>query len=332
MAQDDVARVAGVSQKTVSRVLNNEPNVRAKTREKVLAAVQSLQYHPNLSARSLASNRSFLVALLYDNPSQSYVMETLTGVLDACEPRNFGMMVKPLDSNAPDIAERTMSLVHKRRPDGLILTPPLTECGELLRTLKDRGIPFSCVLPHDPAENIGVTMDESAAACEITSYLVELGHRRIAHVTGRMSHSAAKWRLDGYREGLRLAGIRYHTSLVVQGQFTFSSGVMAARTLFASRKRPTAIFAANDEMATGVMWEAAHHGLMVPNDISVCGFDDSPMAEQVWPPLTTVRQPNRDMGRIAADQLLNTLEGGEGHMRTVPYTLCKRESTDSIVA
>ena len=330
VAQEDVARLAGVSQKTVSRVLNKEPNVRKETREKVMAALRSLKYHPNLSARSLASNRSFLIALLYDNPSQNYVMETLTGVLEACEPRDYGMMVMPLASTAADIGEQIVSLLQKRRPDGLILTPPLTEHPRLLAILRDSGIPFSSVLPRDPAGRIGVSLDERAAACELVSYLIELGHRRIAHITGRMSHSAAQRRLEGYRDALKQAGIRYDKSLLASGEFTFPSGVLAARALFDGKRQPTAIFAANDEMAAGAMWEAVRHGLKIPHDISVCGFDDAPIAEQVWPPLTTVRQPNRDMGRIAAEQLLERLGGRQGTTVSVPYTLCKRESTGAV--
>jgi len=325
---EDVARRAGVSPKTVSRVLNNEPNVREALRERTLAAVKALGYRPNPSARSLASNRSFLVALLYDNPSPYYVMEVQNGVLDACDEHRYSMMVRPLLSSAPDFLERVDALVSQFRPDGLVLTPPIADHAKLLALLQSRGMPCARISPKSRHRGVGATLDERSAAREMVRHLVSLGHRRIAHITGHHSHGASGWRLLGYRDGLAQAGLPFDPALVVEGLFSFDSGVAAARQLFALRRRPTAIFAGNDDTAAGVMWAAAEHGLSIPGDVSVCGFDDTPLSRQVWPALTTVCQPSRDMGRIATQQLLRTIEGGaEGDMVSVPFTLQLRRST-----
>jgi LacI family transcriptional regulator len=171
-------------------------------------------------------------------------------------------------------------------------------------------------------------MDEQRAARTIVEHLLELGHRRIAHVIGIADHGASRWRVAGYREAMAAAGLPEDPALVVQGAFTFGSGVAAARELFALKQRPTAVFAANDDMATGVMWAAGEYGLKVPHDLSVCGFDDTPLARQLWPALTTIQQPSREMGKIAAQQLLNLLRGrGPGQLVEIPFSLQIRDST-----
>lgn len=325
---EDVARAAGVSPKTVSRVLNDEANVRQPTREKVLAAMAAMNYSPHPSARSLASNRSFMVATLYDNPSSNYLSEIQTGVLDACDLHHYSMMVRPLLVEADDFVERVATLISHHRPDGLVLTPPITDHPGLLQWLHEHGVPYASVSPVERDHTIGVTMDESRAAREMMGHLLGLGHRRIAHVIGHPSHGASGWRLAGYREALEKAGVPFDPMLVVEGDFSFGSGVAAARKLFSLADVPTAVFAANDDMAAGVIWVAGEHGLAVPGDVSVCGFDDTPISRQIWPTLTTIRQPSREMGRIACLQLLDVLRGrGGGELVEVPFALQVREST-----
>lgn len=325
---EDVARAAGVSPKTVSRVLNDEANVREATRERVRAVVAELKYRPHLSARSLASNLSYTVATLYDNPSSSYLTEVQNGVLEACDQRHYSMQVRPLNAEAPDFVERVDTLISVHRPDGLVLTPPVSDHAGLLQRLHERGVIYASVSPRERGHTIGVYMDEQEAARTIVEHLIKLGHRRIAHAIGHTIHGAGTWRLAGYRQALTGAGIPVRDELVVQGNFSFDSGVTAARQLFALNEPPTAIFAGNDDMASGVIWAAAEHGLSIPRDISVCGFDNVPISRQVWPTLTTIHQPARDMGRIACQQLLDVLRGnGAGHMIQVPFELKLREST-----
>lgn len=327
---EDVARAAGVSPKTVSRVLNEESYVKDSTRQRVLAAMESMDYRPSPSARGLAGSRSFLVAMLYDNndnPASTYLAEIQDGMLDACNANRYSMMVCPLRMRGQDFIRRVDALISDHHVDGVILTPPLTDYPPLLKRLREREVPYASVSPQNRNESIGVCMDEELAAKAVVTHLIELGHKRVAHVLGIANHGASRWRLAGYKEALSASGILYDPDYVVQGEFTFGSGVVAARKLFALPERPTAIFAANDDMAAGVMWAANERGLKVPRDLSVCGFDDIAMASQLWPPLTTVRQPARDMGKLAALQLLELLKGhGTGLLLQVPYSLQLRES------
>lgn len=327
---EDVARTAGVSPKTVSRVLNDEANVSDTTRQRVRAAMEAMDYRPLPSARSLAGNRSFVVAMLYDNndnPASTYLAEIQDGVLEACDEHRYSMMVRPLRMRGDDFVRRLDAMISDHHPDGVVLTPPITDYAPLLKRLKERGVPYASVSPLQRSGAIGVTMDEQQAARAIVEHLIGLGHRRIAHVIGIADHGASRWRLAGYREAIAAAGLPEDPALVVQGAFTFSSGVIAAHQLFALEHRPTAVFAANDDMATGVMWAAGEYGMKVPHDLSVCGFDDTPLARQLWPALTTVRQPSREMGKIAAQQLLNVLRGHGGRLVQIPFALQLRGST-----
>ena len=329
---EDVARAASVSPKTVSRVLNDEANVSDDTRQRVLAAMEAMDYRPHPSARSLAGHRSFLVAMLYDNndnPASTYLAEIQDGVLEACDEHRYSMMVRPLRMRSGDFIRRLDALIADHHPDGVVLTPPITDYAPLLKRLREAGVPHASVSPaHHGKGIIGVRMDEQQAARAMVEHLLALGHRRIAHVVGIADHGASRWRLAGYREALAAAGIAEDPVLVVQGAFTFGSGVEAARKLFALKKRPTAVFAANDDMAAGVMWAAGEYGIKVPHDLSVCGFDDIPLARQLWPALTTVRQPAREMGKLAALQLLEVVRGrSPGRLAQVGFSLEVRDST-----
>jgi LacI family transcriptional regulator len=328
---DDVARTAGASTKTVSRVLNNEPNVRESLRERVLSAVTALNYRPLTSARSLATNRSFIVGLLYDNRSPSYIMEVQAGVLEACAARHYSMMVLPLLSTAPDFVERVEDTLSRHQPDGLILTPPITDHPQLLERLRASGLPFASIAPRHPEGCIGVMLREREAAAAMVGHLVSLGHRRIAHILGDPEHGAGIWRLAGYRDGLKRAGLKEDPAYMIQGRFSFDSGVVAMRQLLALPQRPTAVFAGDDDMAVGAIWAAAEAGVSVPGDVSICGFDDTMIATQVWPPLTTIHQPVREMGRRATEELLLRVLGkGDARMVEVDYELRIRASTAAV--
>jgi LacI family transcriptional regulator len=325
---DDVARAADTSTKTVSRVLNDEPNVRESMRQRVLAAVGALKYRPLASARSLATNRSFMICLLYDNRSPSYIMEVQAGVLEACEAQHYSMMVQPLVSGEPGFVERVEDILTRHRPDGLILTPPITDHPQLLESLRKNGIPFASISPRRPKGCVGVILREREAACAMVGHLVSLGHRRIAHILGDPEHGAGIWRLAGYRDGLRQAGLKVNPAYLVQGMFSFESGVAATRRLLALRRRPTAIFAADDDMAIGAIWAAAEAGISVPGELSICGFDDTTIATQVWPPLTTIHQPVEEMGRRATEELLRCVHRtGDATMVELEYEMHIRGST-----
>lgn len=325
---NDVARASDTSKKTVSRVLNQEPGVRKEVRDRVMAAVAELNYRPLTSARSLASNRSFMIGLLYDNLSPSYVMEVQAGVQEACEAHQYSMMVQPLDSKARDFMERVEGILWRHRPDGLILTPPITDHPALLAHLRAAELPFASIAPRKSKGIAGVILQEREAAAAMVDHLVALGHRRIAHIIGDPKHGAGVWRLAGFRDGLKRAGLEERDDYMVQGQFSFESGVKAARQLLKLKQRPTAIFAADDDMAVGAIWAAAEAGVQVPDEVSICGFDDTTIATRVWPLLTTVHQPVRDMGKRATEELLLGLLGkGEPRMVEVDYQMRLRAST-----
>lgn len=328
---EEVAEAAGVSIKTVSRVLNREPNVREHTRERVLVAVDRLKYTPHFSARSLAGNKSFLVALLYNNPSASYMMEVMEGVLEGCERHQYNMMLWPLDLDGNKNVAEVEALIARSQPDGLVLTPPITDSPELLARLAELGTPYASISPKDPQGCTGVAMDETRAAFEMVTHLVSLGHRRIAHIIGHPAHGASGWRLAGYRQGLENGGIEFDPSLVVAGEFSFESGVSGAAKLLDLPQRPTAVFAANDDMAAGVITVALERNLRVPEDLSVCGFDDTPMSRHIFPALTTVHQPTHEMGRLATQELLASIQKREVRgMLRVPYALRLRRSTGPV--
>jgi len=328
VTMSDVARMVGTSKKTISRVLNNDPNVSESLRQRVQSAVAALNYRPLLSARSLATNRSFMIGLLYDNRSPSYIMEVQLGVLEACEAEHYSMMVQPLVSAAEDFVERIEDILVRHQLDGLILTPPLTDHPQLLECLHERGVPFASIAPREPDDCIGVMLPEREAAAAMVDHLVSLGHRRIAHILGDPEHGAGIWRLAGYRDGLARAGLKEDPAYMVQGRFSFESGVEAMRQLLALPQRPTAVFAGDDDMAVGAIWAAAEAGVSIPRDISICGFDDTTIATQVWPPLTTIHQPVREMGRRATQELLlRVLNKGEPRMVEVGYKMCIRAST-----
>lgn len=325
---EDVAEAAGVSMKTVSRVLNQEPNVREETRNRVQAAVEKLQYKPNPSARSLAGQRAYVVALIYDNPSSNYLMEVQGGVLDACRASHYNLVLGPVAYDHPDCIAHVVDLIQHSRSDGLVLTPPLTDNVKLLAHLDALGVPFASISPRTPRGRVGVTLDEHGAVFEMVCHLISLGHRRIGHIKGHPDHGASEWRHAGYREALKRAGIAYDPALVVDGEFSYDSGVRGADKLLDLADPPTAIFAANDDTAAGVIRAAGKRKLVVPDDLSVCGFDDTPISRQIFPQVTTVRQPTREMGRIATLELLKAIrDPNAGEMMHMSYALQLREST-----
>ncbi len=328
---EDVAAAAGVSMKTVSRVLNNEPNVSQDAQRKVRATVERLQYRPNPSARVLAGRKSYLIAMLYDNPSSNYLMEVELGVLDACHSQHYHMMLAPLAYDAKDIVAKVEALVVQLRLDGVVLTPPITDDPALLARLDELDVPYASVSPKEEHRRIGVVVDEVQAVADMVEHLVSLGHRRIAHIKGHPAHGASGWRLQGYRKGLEHTGLRYKPELVVQGEFSFESGFDATNALLDLAHPPTAIFAANDDMAAGAIGAIYERGLSVPRDVSVCGFDDTPIARHIYPALTTVRQPTREMGRLAGQELLKAIRDRKaGAMVEVPYVLQFRRSTGPV--
>lgn len=307
---NDIARIAGVSKKTVSRVINQSPFVKADTREKVEAVIAELGFSPDPQARGLAFRRSFLIGMIYDNPSPNYIVNMQQGVLDGVRGSGLELVVHPCDRTAPDFMTNVRGFAVRQKLFGAVLPPSVSEDEGVVRMLAEVGCPYVRIasVSLDTPEHMVVTNDHLGAA-EAARHLVELGHRRIAMITGPELFRSTHERGRGFARGLAESGVSLAPDMVVAGAYTFESGVGAARALLGRADRPTAIFTGNDEMALGVYQAARDAGLDIPADLSVVGFDDVPMASRVWPNLTTVRLPIRDMGRMAAEKLLARSRG-----------------------
>jgi LacI family transcriptional regulator len=324
----DVAHTAGVSIKTVSRVLNREKNVSPQTRAHVLAAAAALNYTPNVSARSLAGARSYLIALLYDNPSAAYIADLQAGAFSACRAGGYHLVVEPFDSNGPAVAQAVSDLVVKLRTDGLILTPPLSDHLSVLDALDHLGAPYVRIAPGAwPKRGATVAIDDRMATLELTRLLIRDGHRRIGFVEGRMDHGASRVRREGFLAAYREFGLTPDPDLIAPGQFSFLSGVEAGSRLLERDDRPSAVFACNDDMALGVMSVANRLGLSMPAQLSVAGFDDTPTARVVWPQLTTVRQPVSEMAAAAVRMLIDGATGEKAKGLQLDFEIILRGST-----
>lgn len=317
---NDIARMANVSKKTVSRIINNSPLVREETRARVKAIIAETGFTPDPQARALAFRRSFLIGMVYDNPSPQYVVNMQRGILDALDGTDYQLVLQPVDRADLTYRDRVRRFVEQHRPTGLIMPPSVSEDGELAELLMTLGCDYvriASVELDQPARMVRTHDAEGAA--QAARHLAGLGHKRIAHIHGPRSFRSAHERLFGFRDGLTEFGLELAAELTVEAGYTYDSGVQAADQLLARAKRPTAIFAGNDEMAIGIYTSARKAGLRVPDDLSIVGFDDTPMAARMWPPMTTVRLPIRDMGREAAESLLHAVLG-QGNRRRKSFT------------
>lgn len=333
----DVAREAKVSPMTVSRVINGEGNVRQSTLERVQRAIEKLGYAPNEAARSLAGAAGLHIGLLYDNPSSAYLAELLLGVLDQAS--GIGAQLAVQKSDGPGQEEAAVARLLAARVDGVILPPPLSENDRLLAMLRGDDIPVVCLATRSaPDDGLSVRIDDFDAARSMTRHLIALGHRAIGFVKGHPNQTASEDRFRGYLAALEEAGIAPDEGLVRQGYFTYQSGLEAAEAIIAQRPRPTAIFASNDDMAAAAAAIAHKHGLDVPGDITVVGYDDTQLAVTVYPELTTIRQPIAEMARHSVDLLSKAVrEKRKGQVVTPahliePYALIERDSAAGIAA
>ncbi len=323
---NDIARLAGVSKKTVSRVLNNSPLVREDTRERVRALMQQRSYEPDPQARGLAFRRSFLVGLVFDNPTAQYIVNMQYGVLDALQGSSFELVVHPCDSRSAGYIDGVRRFVTQQKLFGVILIPRVSEDQALADALTEIGCRYVRIasIRLDQPGHMLQTQDRLAGV-EVAHYLDSLGHRRLGLITGPKRYRSAIERGEGFTEGLARRGINLDPALVYEGGYTFESGVAGAEHLLGLNPRPTAIFACNDEMAAGVYKAALRMGLSIPGDLSVIGYDDSPLASQLWPSLTTIRLPVRDVGRQATQLLLS--EAPQTALISVTPNLVVRDSS-----
>lgn len=328
----DVARHAGVSPMTVSRVINGAAGVRPGTRAQVEASIAALNYVPNQAAQRLAGAAQLRVGVLYSNPSAAYLSALLVGLLEQSSRSHAQLVVEKCEPGASE-EEHALALVDNG-VDGVILPPPLCDSKRLLDFVQARGVPAVLVASGRPVEAVNtVSIDDYAAAHEMTRHLLALGHERVAFITGHPNTSASGRRLAGYRDALRDAGIKLPKEYVAPGLFSYRSGLDAAEQLLTLDPRPTAIFAGNDDMAAAAVAVSHRLGLDVPGDVTVVGFDDTAIATTIWPELTTIHQPIAEMSRAAVELLVQQIRaqraGGEAtppSHQVLEHTLVRRQS------
>lgn len=338
---DDVAARSGVGRTTVSRVLNNGPNVSAKLRERVLAAVEALGYQVNIQARFLAGGNSRTVALIcaaeLDLEPNSYYQSALeVGALRACTRLGLHLLTHAAVQDDPARIDDIVALVTERRCDGAVLTPPFADDDGLIDALLARGCAVACVSPGDVAGGRvpGVGMDDDQAGYDLAQHLLGLGHRRFGFIRGREGHRSAESRFDGVLRALDEASLDPTDVADTRGNFTFMSGKDLLPTLWSATERPTAVVCANDDTAAGALFAAHQLGIDVPAALSIVGFDDTPVSAIVWPPLTTVHQPIREMSYRAVEMLAEALKA-PGETRApvhefIPHAVVSRMSTGAV--
>jgi LacI family transcriptional regulator len=327
----DVARAAGVSTMTVSRVINGAGNVKAKTLEAVDAAIAKLNYAPNPAARSLAGARQIRIGLLYSNPSAAYLSEFLVGGLEQASLSHVQLVVEKCVAGSDEV--RVARSLIADGIDGVILPPPICDSLPVIEVLTASKTPCVVVASGRPSEHVSsVSIDDFAAARAMTAHLLALGHARIGFIIGNPDQTASARRLEGYKAALNDAGLKVDNALITQGLFTYRSGLDAAERLLKLSDQPSAIFASNDDMAAATVAVAHSHGLAVPSDLTVCGFDDTALATTIWPELTTVRQPIGEMSRAALELLvrkIKALRNGVPELNgrlQLAFTLVRRQS------
>lgn len=303
---NDVARIAGVSKKTVSRVINRSALLNQATREKVEAVIADLGYVPNPQARALALRSNFLIGLIHDNPNAQMVLSFQEGVLKGLADTDFALVVRPVDRHSPRLFDDIRAFVEKQRLYGVLLLPPLSENDELAALFRELGCAYVRMgsAKLDDEAHLVESNDREAVRIAV-EHLIALGHTRIGHITGPAGFRSARERELGYRDALAAHGLETGPELVTSGHYTFDSGRMAAGRVLDASPRPTAIFAGNDEMAAGVLHAARERGIAVPEELSIVGFDDTAIAAHIWPPLTTVRWPIVAMAQAAARKLID---------------------------
>lgn len=320
---------------TVSRVVNHDANVQQQTREKVQAAIEELGYVPNPAARSLAAGRQCRIALLHSNPSAAYLSEFLVGCLAQASQANAPLVVEQFEPGDP--AAGVVARIRAHRANAVVLISPMSNDPELIGALHAARIRIALVGAGQPTPREHfVGFDDEAAATAVMEHLLALGHRRIGFITGNPGHLASGRRRVGYEMALRGAGLGVDPACIVPGDFTYRSGLAATEALLDRPQPPTAIFASNDDMAAAAVAVAHRRHLSVPDDLSICGFDDTAMATTIWPELTTIRQPIAETARQAVALLVEDAEsddpGAQGDCRSVqlPFELIVRGSTGPV--
>jgi len=331
---NDIASLAGVSKRTVSRVLNGSPSVGVKTREKIQQVIDEHNFQPDKQARGLASKRSYLLGMIYDNPDALYIDQVQRGVLGVCTMLGYELIVHPCNWNEDGFVENCLGFLSRSRVDGVLILPPVSESKELASALKENGHPYVRIASADLDDhsNIVISNDREAMK-EIAQHLADFGHKDIGIIAGPKTFCSSFERLDGLLSALKKNGIKVPKRRIIEGKNSYESGIQCAKKLLSKQPYPTAIYANNDEMAAGVMRVAAELGLKIPDDLSLVGFDDNILASRVLPSLTTIKRPVEEIASLATDKLISALSSEASRDRmdwNVTPFLVTRDSTGPV--
>lgn len=313
-----VAADAGVSLQTVSRVINNEPNVRPEMKQRVQDSIDRLGYVPSIAAQRMSGSRSYLILALNDRErtiadwrarqGTDWVDQMLLGGMLKCAEHGYRMIVELVDTHSDHIKRELLAAIAALQPDGIILTPPHSDNPQLVRLLAGQNIPFARIGSKENGAGLPISMDDEGSARTATRYLVERGHRRIGFIAGSAEYNLSGWRVDGWKAAMDECGLPT-ADLLEEGDFTYASGERAAHGLLASANRPSAIIASNDQMALATLEVARSLGLRVPEDLSLISFDNSPLMHFTQPPLTAIDQPIAATASKAVEMIIAAQKG-----------------------
>jgi len=333
-----VAADAGVSLQTVSRVINKEPNVRPEMIERVQLSIKKLGYVPSIAAQRMGGSRSYLILALNDRErtiegwrsreGTDWVDQMLLGGMLTCAQHGYRLIVELIDTHSDHIERELLGAIAALQPDGVILTPPHSENSLIIDLLVDHKISFARIGSIKPGPGFALTMDDQRAARLATEHLIELGHSKIGFISGPDDYELSGWRVDGWREAMTAAGLDA-AGLLAEGDFSYASGLRAARELLDSTTPATAIIASNDQMALATLEVGRERGIEVPANLSLISFDDTPIVRFTHPPLTAVVQPIAEVSARAVELIIADRAGSE-HVDepiVVPASIVLRSST-----
>lgn len=332
-----VAADAGVSLQTVSRVINNEPNVRPAMQERVQASIDKLGYVPSIAAQRMSGSRSYLILAINDRErtiadwrnrqGSDWVDQMLFGGMLKCAEHGYRMIFELVDTHNDHVERELGAAIAALQPDGVILTPPHSENPLITGFLAKRKIPFARIGSMTPGPGIAMTMDDEGSARRATEHLVALGHRRIGFIAGSEEYDLSNWRINGWRDAMTSAGL-VCDALCVRGDFSYGSGALAANTLLDLDNPPTAIIVSNDQMTLAALDTAKKRGLNVPDDLSLISFDNTPVVRFTLPELTAVDQPIAATFSKAVELLITNGDSPVPHQPVViEGSLIERSST-----
>lgn len=313
-----VAADAGVSLQTVSRVINNEPNVRPEMKQRVQDSIDRLGYVPSIAAQRMGGSRSYIILALNDRErtiadwrarqGTDWVDQMLLGGMLMCAEHGYRMILELVDTHNDHVERELLSAIAALQPDGIILTPPHSDNPKIVGLLAEQKIPFVRIGSKTNGSGIPVSMDDEGSARTATRALIAQGHRRIGFIAGSPEYNLSEWRVSGWKSAMAEAGLNTD-GLLEAGDFSYTSGESAARRLLSSGNRPTAIIASNDQMALATLEVARAMAMTVPNDLSVISFDNTPLVHFTQPPLTAIDQPIAATASKAVELIIAAQKG-----------------------